>query len=289
MTSQERIRLALSLQEPDRVPIHDSIWETTVRRWHKEGLPEEQTPDDYFKFEIVQIYFDLSLQIKEEKIEETDDYIVIRTGNGALRKDWKNMTSTPEMVDFTVKNKDDWFRLKKKMVMNDKRIDLNLQKKIYNEAKRKGKFICLAAAMGYDYTQSILGTEKLLITLAEDPEWANDIFVTLSDMIIKAAERFRELGFSYDGINLFDDMGYRNSTLFSPETYKNVLFPAHKNTCDYFRSRNIPIILHSCGCVKSFIPFFIELGISCLEPLEVKAGMDVIELKKKYGKEIAFM
>ena len=68
-----------------------------------------------------------------------------------------------------------------------------------------------------------------------------------------------------------------------------MLYPAHKKICDYFGKRNIPIILHSCGCVKSFIPFFIELGVNCLEPLEVKAGMDIIELKKEYGKEIAFM
>ncbi|MCS7180258.1 MAG: hypothetical protein NZ891_02775, partial [bacterium] len=33
----------------------------------------------------------------------------------------------------------------------------------------------------------------------------------------------------------------------------------------------------------------IEVGLDCLQPLEVKAGMDLIELKEKYGDKIAFM
>ena len=41
MTSAERVRTALSLREPDRVPIHDSPWRATLARWHREGLPEE--------------------------------------------------------------------------------------------------------------------------------------------------------------------------------------------------------------------------------------------------------
>ncbi len=49
------------------------------------------------------------------------------------------------------------------------------------------------------------------------------------------------------------------------------------------------VILHSCGRVKDLIPYFIEEGIDCLQPLEVKAGMDLIELKERYGDKICFM
>src|SRR3990167_4873122 len=34
---------------------------------------------------------------------------------------------------------------------------------------------------------------------------------------------------------------------------------------------------------------FIEAGLTCLQPLEVKAGMDLVELKKNYGEKLAFM
>ena len=173
--------------------------------------------------------------------------------------------------------------------MNDSRIDYKVQKDIHDKSRKDGKFLCFAAPMGYDYTQGLIGTEKLLVTMVEDPEWAKDIFNTIAELIIEGAKKLWEIGFKYDGAFLFDDNGYRNATLFSPSTYKNVLYPAHKKVFGFFKNMGIPVILHSCGCVKEFIPYYIEGGIDCLQPLEVKAGMDIIELKKKYGQKIAFM
>ena len=57
----------------------------------------------------------------------------------------------------------------------------------------------------------------------------------------------------------------------------------------FCHEHNMPIILHSCGCVKELIPDLIEVGLDCLQPLEVKAGMDLIELKKTYGDKLSFM
>ena len=76
---------------------------------------------------------------------------------------------------------------------------------------------------------------------------------------------------------------------FSPKRFEEQLHPVFKELCRFFHARDIPIILHSCGQVKEIIPYFIEEGIDCLQPLEAKAGMDVIELKEKYGNKIAFM
>lgn len=49
------------------------------------------------------------------------------------------------------------------------------------------------------------------------------------------------------------------------------------------------VILHSCGCVKPLIPDLIRAGIDRLQPLEGKAGMDLIELKGLCGERLAFM
>jgi uroporphyrinogen decarboxylase len=49
------------------------------------------------------------------------------------------------------------------------------------------------------------------------------------------------------------------------------------------------VVLHSCGNVKALIPMFIEAGVKCLQPLETKAGMDLFQLKKDYGKHITLM
>jgi uroporphyrinogen decarboxylase len=99
----------------------------------------------------------------------------------------------------------------------------------------------------------------------------------------------KEGGFEFDGVWLFCDLGYRNGLLFSPRHYDEQLRPTFQRIFDYFKGEGLPTILHSCGRVSALIPRFIKDGLSCLQPLEVKAGMDVIELKKAFGDEMAFM
>ena len=99
----------------------------------------------------------------------------------------------------------------------------------------------------------------------------------------------KEGGFEFDGVWLACDLGYSKGLLFSPRHFDEQLRPTLRRLFDHFRGDGMPVILHSCGCVRDLIPYFIEDGLACLQPLEVKAGMDLIELKKEFGAEISFM
>jgi uroporphyrinogen decarboxylase len=46
--------------------------------------------------------------------------------------------------------------------------------------------------------------------------------------------------------------------------------------------------VHSCGFVEPLVPGLIEAGMDCLQAMEVKAGMDLVRLKARYGDRIAF-
>ena len=49
-------------------------------------------------------------------------------------------------------------------------------------------------------------------------------------------------------------------------------------------------MLHSCGSVKRFIPYFIEAGFDILNPVQPMAkDMDPAELKAEFGSEISFL
>ncbi len=76
---------------------------------------------------------------------------------------------------------------------------------------------------------------------------------------------------------------------FSPDMYCELLMPAHKLICDFFKSKGLFMILHSCGYNMEFIPLYIEAGFDCIQPLEVKAGNDMLKLKKLYGDRLSFM
>jgi uroporphyrinogen decarboxylase len=65
--------------------------------------------------------------------------------------------------------------------------------------------------------------------------------------------------------------------------YRDLLKPVHKRACDCAHARGVKVELHSCGNVEPLIPDLIEIGVDALNPVEVKAGMDPVELKRRYG------
>jgi uroporphyrinogen decarboxylase len=290
LTSRERILLALQDKEADRVAIHDSPWFTTIRRWHKEGLAEDVDPYDYFEYEFADVGARTTFRLPEQVLEETDDYRITTNFWGSTVKNWKNATSTPETIAFGVNSAAEWAEKKHLMLdWDDERIDWGRTRASYDKARAAGKFITFGEAMGYDRTQGIVGSERLLIAMAEEPEWVKDMFDANAEITVRSMEEMLAGGIDFDGAFFYDDMGYRNASLFSPRMFRELSMPAHKRVCDFAHSRGKPTILHSCGCVKELIPSLIETGYDCLQPLEVKAGMDLVELKKRYGEKMAFM
>jgi uroporphyrinogen decarboxylase len=289
MNSRERIDLSIRHREPDRVAIHDSPWFTTVRRWHKEGLPEGTDPAVYFRYEIAGVAADTSFRFPKETVEETEEYIIERNSQGALLRNWKNATSTPEMIGFTITSREAWEENKPRLAMARDRMDWDRDLEQNQKDCEAGMWCSYNAVIGYDRTQGIVGSENLLIAMKDDPEWVVDMFASGIELVIQCAEEMLAGGFHFDGAWIFDDMGYRNASLFSPQTYRELLFPQHKRLCDFLHARGLPVILHSCGCVRALVPQLIEAGFDCLQPLEVKAGMDLIELKKSFGDKLAFM
>jgi uroporphyrinogen decarboxylase len=289
LTGRERVAAALDHKEADRIPIVDSPWSQTIQRWRNEGFPADKWPDEYFGYEMTGAGADTSFRFPVEVIEETDTYIVRRDANGARVRDWKDHAGTPQKTDFTVKTRRDWDEHKARLALTPDRVDIPAVLKSQDNARAAGKWFYYSSVMGYDKTQSVMGSENLLIAMAEEPDWCAEIFMTWADLTVGTAEMLIAGGVEFDGAFLYDDMGYRNSSLFSPAAYRQLLFPAHKKVYGFFHAKGMKVILHSCGRVSGLIPSLIEAGLDCLQPLEVKAGMDVVELKKQYGDALSFM
>jgi len=289
VTGRERVLAALHHREPDQVPINDSPWSTTIRRWHEEGLPPGVSPAQYFGFEFSGAGADLTLRMPGEVVEETDEYVIAWDANGALRRNFRHSTSTPECIDFRIKTPADWYAWKRQMDVGRDRINWEGALTAQRHAREQGLWFSYNAATGYDKTQGVVGSERLLIAMATEPEWAADMYMTWSEMIVHTAQMMIDGGFRFDGAFFFDDMGYRNGPLFSPQMYREMCKPAHTVICDFFHRYGLKVILHSCGNVTALVPDLIEAGFDCLQPLEVKAGMDLLALKEQFGQRLAFM
>ncbi len=312
MNSRERMTASLGLREPDRVPIVDSPWAATIERWYGEGLPTDKTVGEYFGYELTSFGSDTSPMLPIRTLEETEEYVVETTPEGGVRRNHKDYTTTPEVIDYPCKTRADWDRIKPRLQPSRDRVDwtgegLPYRRQAFRtrrdtdrptgyrglkgcrEARADGKFVCYSAAIGYDKIQTYVATERLLTAVIDEPDWVMEMYEVDADLALAQYEIMIDGGFEFDGAFLYCDLGYRNGLLFSPRHFEQQLHPTFKRVFGYFADRGLPTILHCCGNVKQLIPYFIDEGLTCLQPLEVKAGMDVVELKQEYGRDMAFM
>lgn len=289
MHSRERVTLALQHREADRVAVQDSVWGTTVARWHREGLPEGKPIPAHFGWELAGFDGDVTLQLPHELIEETTEYRVVRGPDGAVVRNWKNQSSTPEMIDFTIKTRTDWDALKPHLAWNETRVNWAAQRQSYTEAQQRGLFTFASFYTGFTRTCDMCGTDSVLMAMADDPDWVREMLMSRAELCVRIAEEMFGRGFDFDAGWIWDDLGFKQRSFFSTAMYRELVMPAHKLICDAFKARGKFMILHSCGYIGELVPLILETGFDCLQPLEVKAGNDVLALKRHYGDRLAFM
>ena len=285
MTSHERFARMFEHKEADRVPIIDGPWGATIERWHREGMPEDADWVEFFGTDRTSgIGADITPRYEEKVVEETDEYIVQTTKWGVTQKNWKHAASTPEYLGFTVVDRESWERAKERMEPTRDRIDWDHLKKNYPIWRERGDWISGHFWFGFDVTHAgMVGTERLLMAIMTDPEWCMDIFNFTLDLSMTMMQMVWDEGYTFDSVFWCDDLGYKNNTFFSVDTFREVLLPAQRRAVEWAHAKGIYAHLHSCGNVMPYVPDFVDIGIDALNPLEVKAGMDALGLKKQYG------
>lgn len=288
LTTFERFSRIYEHKDADRIPIFDFPWSSTIKRWEKEGLPGGSDYRDFFDIDkVATIAVDNSPRYPAKVIEETDKYRIFTTKWGVTQKQWKNADSTPQFLDYTVVDRDTWSKARERMTPDRDRIPWDSLAANYKKWRQEGQWIEAELWFGFDVTHSHMsGTERILIALMEDPEWCVDMFNHYLDVSIKLLDMVWDAGYKFDSVMWYDDMGYKGSQFFSLKTYRELLKPVHKRAADWAHAKGVKVRLHSCGDINPFVPDLIDIGVQALNPLEVKAGMNPAELKKKYGKDL---
>ena len=285
MTTHERVGRMYAHQEADRVPIIDSPWGATIERWQNEGMPRDAGFVDYFDLDrFANIGADSSPRFPTKVVEETDQYRIYTTSWGATLKNWKHAASTPEFIDFTIRDRASWEVAKARMSPTRDRINCAHLKENYPKWRREGAWVIAGLWFGFDITHSwTVGTERLLMALLEDPEWCADMFRHELDVHLALFDMLWEEGYRFDAAAWPDDMGYKHNQFFSLGTYRELVKPAHERAIRWAHAKGVKAELHSCGDVNPFVPELVGIGLDALNPLEVKAGMDPLDLKQRYG------
>jgi len=215
--SRERVQTVLSGGVPDRVPFQDSYWQATIRRWRGEGLAADEDLGARFGFDIAQPgTVDDTLQLPARTLEASDRQRIQVDANGATRREMLDADGwVPSWLDFSIKGRDDWERLRDRAGFNATRIALGALD-AYRAARRAGKFCAYTIHACFHPTWHKVGMETMLVWMHEDPQLVRDMFAAHTQLVIDGYDAMKALGVEYDGVFLPDDLAYRNGPLISP-------------------------------------------------------------------------
>jgi uroporphyrinogen decarboxylase len=278
-------------QDADRIPIIDSPWDATIERWQNEGMPKGQSYVDYFGLDkFIQLKLtDNSPRYPAQTISETETEKVYTSEWGVTMRQWKHAASTPEFLSHTIIDGDAWRKAKERITVSSDRVNWDLLQKHYKGMRASGAWLAPVLWFGFDVTHSwMVGTERVLLALVEDPEWMVDMWRTELETELALLDMVWDAGYTFDSIFWYDDMGYKQNQFFSMRMYRNLLKPFHQRAIEWAHAKGIKAHLHSCGDVRPFVPELVKMGLDGLNPLEVKAGMDPVLLKEQFGNDLVF-
>ena len=293
MTSHERISRILNGQPVDRIGLQEHFWGDTHAEWAKQGhIRPDEVMELHFNLDILEAWpidLKLDMDFKDEIVAETDETVTIKDGNGAILKRHKLHDTTPEHVDFTIKEADDWYKVNNKLFAEDRRINFEYYRNQRALAKANDKYFTWSAANVFECIHPVCGHENMLIGMALEPEWIKDMANQYADVSIEMMKTLFEREGLPDALWYYEDMGFKEKPFMSPDMYCEMIQPAHKKTIEFAHSLGLKVIMHSCGYIEPLLPHIIDAGIDCLNVIEIKAGMDLLKLYKLYRDKIAFM
>jgi len=297
---------ALRHEETDRVPISDFFWGGFLNRWRKElELPEDATPHDYYDLDWIVTMPNMDPRIQSFKtIKEDKTEVVVKTGFlTTVRK--KFDFPMPEFISWeidTIKKLeafefDDPYDKRRYFEAGDNQIagvgdgfERNSPPWIYTVKKLRpdspvyGSMIecaeCLTRLIGQENTLFWMGMYPDQLGLAINR--IGQFYLDCMKAQINAAEGL------LDGMVIWGDVAYSQTLLFHPDYWRTYFKPWVKAMIDECHKHNLPVIYHGCGNVELIFEDFIQIGVDAYNPLEVKANLDAVKLKRKYGNKIGY-
>ncbi len=297
LSSRERIARSLKHEPVDKLGLCESFWPDTTKKWREEEkLGEEESPENRFGLDIRQSWcFNMvaDLDFEEQTIEEDENTRLVKNGNGSILRWHKEKSGTPEHVDFLVKDMKSWQEHARPHLVDEK----NDERRVNFEAYRNNREWCekqqyyhtWSGVNVFECIHPVSGHEHMLMGMVLEPEWVKDMCEVYAELTIRLLEMLFEKEGKPDGVWFYEDMGFKHKPFMGPDHYKELVWPAHKKTFDFVHSHGLPVLVHSCGFVEALVPGLIEAGMDCLQAMEVKAGMDLLKMKKLYGDKIALM
>lgn len=303
MNERERLIRTLTCSGPDRPSYGDYFYyDSTRERWESEGLPEGLDRGglfDYFGMDHIDIWGKDKLPVEagplpgfEPKIfEETAEYTIQRLESGVVVKVLKDVSpAMPQFLSYPVSDRKNWLDIKRRLNPDTHgRLPDNLAEVGHVSSTRTTP---LGAWLGgtYGYIRNWMGVEKASYIFYDDPDLVKEMIEHLTYFFSTLARRIFASNVQLDWVMFWEDMAYNHGPLLSPEKYRKYCLPFYRTMTEIFHQNGVKVIgMDSDGNITELIPLWLDIGINTMHPMEVASGMDVREIRRRYGTKINFI
>jgi len=295
MTPRDRYLATMRFETVDRHPLWEwGPWGSTLRRWQREHLGEGQPAPQFAESEArVQCGVDLWMlpRYPQEVLSEDDDYVVSRTDRGTVQRQLRDPDgmSMPEHLEYPVKDRADWDELKPRFDPSTPgRFPADWGDRCA-QWEREGSILVFQGPRSpslFGFVRELMGPERALTAVYDDPALVHDMMEISAELLLQLMPRVLDEA-PLASIYFWEDMCYRSGPLISPAMFRDFMLPRYRRVTDLARSRGIDnIFVDSDGDVSQLIPLWLEAGINGVYPMEVAAGMDVVALRREYGRDL---
>jgi len=293
VNSRDRYRAVTHFQPFDRLFHHEMRWfPETLKRWWAEGLRRD---DDlariagYDRFETVPVNVGLTYGFDYETLELTAEYETYRDGDGVIKKKLRGVPepAMPQYLSFPLKDRECWKKdfLPRLNPESPARIPTHWESLKKQYAVRDFPLGVSAGSL-FGWLRNWMGVENIAVMLYDDPAFVAEMMDHVGDLVV-AVLRKVVFEVEFDFAVMWEDMAYKTASLISPRHFRQFMTPNYRKITDVLHQSGIDVImLDSDGNIEELIPLWLEVGVNYLYPMECAAGMDVLKLRKRYGRDL---
>ena len=306
---KHRYRETILFGNPDRIPLAlGGPRESTIKAWESQGLKGHYadalvetlgiSKDALLKIVNVNVSTRMIPAYEPIILEHRDGHYLVRDHMGATveisdRFDPSYLRQAKDFVTrkwhkHPVENRDDWLEMKKRYDPEDpERYPENFPAQYLNDKTGNDVLFFRLEGMFWQLREWC-GLENLCIMMIDDPDLVHEMADFWNDFITKLLKKICSR-IELDTVFINEDMAYKAHSMISPQMTREFIKDAYCAWVPIIKKSGCPIIeLDSDGCVDDLIPIWIESGINCNSPVEVAAHCDILEYRRRYGKDMAF-
>lgn len=217
---------------------------------------------------------------KEERIIATDGSVIEQKRWTAWHH--KKFSLTLDDVVRNVKQEIEFFSKSENIQQQADALDSRIEevKKIGEEFKNTFLFGNYLIKTGLQLYTGI-GLELFSYFIHDFPDLFDTYMKKGTEFKIRVINKARKIS-EFPAIFDCEDIASKNGPLFSPEIMKKYFYPHLEMLVDAYHKRGVKFIFHTDGNVMPILDELVATGIDGLNPLEVIAGMNLKEIRRRH-------